>query len=255
MTHILFAVFGSAGDIFPTIAVAQALQSLGHRATVLGPRSAGLYARSAGVASASIGDGAELRVVADDGMYTTRFDGFDSWRQTAVNYLHPVLDVGYERARSVVERLAPDLIAVHPLAPFGSLMATELGLPWASVHLYPQLSPAARTERPGRWGGPLVNWIRDAEIWLGVEPFGHPLLRWGWGDTNVSVHDPALVAVTPLASMPIGEPCGFPYWGSPDAHVGQLVVRVFGCSWGRVRLIGPAASMTSASAASAEWNP
>jgi rhamnosyltransferase subunit B len=212
MSHVLLAAFGSAGDLFPSIAVARALQEQGHRATILAPRTAGFYARAAGVPSAAIGEGAELRVIADDSIYTTRFDGFDSWRQTATNYLHPILAEGYDRARTVVERLAPDVIAVHPLAPFGSLLATELDIPWASVHLYPQLSPAARSRRPGRWGGPLVDWFHQTERRLGVESWGHPLLRWGWADTNLSVHDAALVDATPLAHLPIGEPCGFPYW-------------------------------------------
>jgi len=212
VSHVLFAAFGSAGDLFPSIAVARALKDLGHRATILGPRTAGMYGRAAGVATAAIGEGGELRVIDDDAIYTTRFDGFDSWRQLAANYLHPTLERGYDRACSVVERLAPDVIAVHPLAPFGSLIATELGVPWASLHLYPQLVPAGRRPDPGRWGGSFVDWVRATERRLGVEPSGQPLLRWSWGETNLSVHDPEVVAATPLASMPIGEPCGFPYW-------------------------------------------
>lgn len=44
-------------------------------------------------------------------------------------------------------------------------------------------------------------------------------------------------------------------WGSPDEHVGQATFFSAARSWGSLRSIGPAASMTRARAASAEWNP
>lgn len=43
--------------------------------------------------------------------------------------------------------------------------------------------------------------------------------------------------------------------GSPDVDVGHAAAWAGWCSWGRRRSMGPAASMTSARAASAEWNP
>jgi UDP:flavonoid glycosyltransferase YjiC (YdhE family) len=249
LSHVLFATFGSAGDVLPSIAVAQALQDQGHPTTIMTTRSAGLYARAAGQATVTVGDGTELRVLADQDVYTTRFDGFDSWRRTSASYLHPLLSQGYDGVRRLIERLAPDVVAVHPLAPFASLAATELGVPWAGLHLYPQLSPADRGRRPGRWGGPLATWLHETEARLEIEPWSHPLLRWGWGEVNLSVHDPSLVAATSLATMAVGEPCGFPYWdgvamaGADGDAVGRalepgepLVVATLGSFIGRNRV-------------------
>jgi rhamnosyltransferase subunit B len=238
VSHILIAAFGSAGDMLPAIAVAQAIQAKGHRATLFGTRVSGFYGRAVGLPTVAIGDGGELAAVSDAAVRSTRFDGYGSWRTMASRYLDGLHRHCYEEARTLVAELAPDAVAVHSLFPLGSLLATELGIPWASVHLHPQLSPEDRSSRPGHWGGPLASWIRTTERRLGVPSSGQPLLRWSWSDVNLSVHDPALVAATELASMPIGEPCGFPYWdGLPVDPADREVVDHLTASGDRIVVV------------------
>jgi rhamnosyltransferase subunit B len=238
VSHILFAAFGSAGDVFPAIAVGRRLQARKHRVTMLAPPSVSLYARTAGLSVATIGDGTEMRVVTDGAMFTNRFDGFSSWRRTSDQYLYPIMRDHYRAARATVERVRPDVVVVHPLAPFGSLIAAELGIPWISLHLYPQLVPSTGTRSNGRgsrrgcgFGGRLPALVRGIEEDAGLRPSHNPLLDWGWSPlANLSVHDPAVVASTVLATQSVGEPCGFPYWDdvpfSDDDHlaVEQLLV-------------------------------
>jgi len=211
--HVMFAVFGSAGDVFPSIAVARSLAADGHRVSFLAPPSAALYCRSVGLPVVTIGTGEELAVINDEQIFTTRFDGFSSWRRTCTTYLDPILRNGFVRARSSVAQFAPDLVVVHPLATFGSLIAADLEIPWAGLHLYPQLSPIRRRQRPVRFGGSYASTVRRLEQLGGHHRTDNPLLSWGWAPSlNVSVHDPALVAATDLDRRVIGTPLGFPYW-------------------------------------------
>jgi len=216
--NLLFAVFGSAGDIFPSIAVALRLQEQQHRVTILAPPTVALYARAAGLPTLTMGTGREASVLADTAMYSCRFDGFSSWRRTCAHYLGPLIDENYPRTLELVRDLDPDLVVVHPLAPFGSLAAEELGIPWASLHLYPQLVPR-RGRRSALFGGSAARVIRTIEDRGGLRTSRNPLLERGWSPTlNLSVHDPAVVVRTELADVVIGEPVGFPYWdGIPMA--------------------------------------
>jgi len=211
VTHILFAVVGAAGDIFPTIAVAKQLERTNHRVTILAPRSAALYARATGLATATVGDGRESEMLGDTSVYTNRFDGFSSWRRAASRYLTPLL-TDYVRTRDLIKQLGPELVVVHPLATFGSLAAEDLGIPWVSLHLYPQLVPRAG-RRTARFGGAAAARIRMLETAHGLRPSTNPILDRGWSPLcNLSIHDPALVKRTELAETTFGEPCGFPYW-------------------------------------------
>jgi UDP:flavonoid glycosyltransferase YjiC (YdhE family) len=222
--RVLFAVFGSAGDVLPSIAVAGALQEAGCEVALAGPRSAGLYARAAGIGSIAIGDGREVGVLRDEQIYTTRFGGFSSWRRTLDHYLAPLLEADQERLRSAVATWAPDVVVVHPLATFGSLVAAELGVPWVSLHLYPQLVPAEGAPLGrGRYARRYAAAVEHVERSAGLARRMRPLQAWGWSEVaNLSVHDPALVERSTLAGRRLGEPLGFPYWDSLPARADDV---------------------------------
>jgi rhamnosyltransferase subunit B len=209
----LFAVGGSAGDVFPSLAVAQKLDETGHDTTFLAPPASGLYSRQAGFRTLLIGRTRPTTALAATNDISTRFDGLASWRSVAVHGVYPLLANGnYERARDLVAQSQPDLVVTHPLAYFGSLIASELGIPWVTLHLYPQLAARAKNARRSSFGGVLAHEIHRIESAADISPSANPLLQWGWANINLSVHDPAVVQNTELSKVNIGEPHGFPYW-------------------------------------------
>ena len=214
MSAIAFCVFGTAGDILPCIPVAQSLESRGHVVTFVTPRWLGLYSRLAGYSTISIGDGAEKSALTDLPMYTTRFDGMDSWRRSMVKYVFPLLSRNYDAVLNQIEHLAPDLIITTAQGYWGALAATELGIPWSSFHLYPQLFERHRRRALGdlstsTYARPLADWLIAQEVRLGLPRSRIPVIDWSVNNTiTVSGHDPAVVQFRHenIATL------GFPYW-------------------------------------------
>src|SRR4051794_31204197 len=88
---ILLSCFGSGGDLFPLIPIADRLIASGDEVVFACPRTLGLYLRVLGHASIALGDGSEARVLDDDAMFTTDGDGRASWSATWDHYVEPAL--------------------------------------------------------------------------------------------------------------------------------------------------------------------
>jgi rhamnosyltransferase subunit B len=214
VSKIVFTAFGTAGDILPCVPVASALRERGHDVTFLTPRWLGLYCRSAGFRTMSVGDGSERRALTDFEMYTNRFDGMASWRRSLADYLYPLVSEYYQTCLALTKRLQPDLIVTTAQGFWGSLAAVELGIPWVSLHLYPQLyeihQRSAGRKRSSMFGGPLANWLIDQEHRLKLPASAVPALRWGISSTRtVGPHDPSVMNLGAGMKM-----LGFPYWDS-----------------------------------------
>jgi UDP:flavonoid glycosyltransferase YjiC (YdhE family) len=211
VARIVYTVFGSAGDIFPAIAVARRQEAAGHRVAFAVPRLLGLYSRQAGLRTLAVGDGAEARALGDRRMYSTRFAGMASWRRSMATHVLNVLATGYSRFVDLLGDERPDLVVTTAQGYWGPLAATELGVPWSSLHLYPQLAELAagpRRRGAGAFGGALADWLAAQERRLGLPPSPVPVAHWGFRPGGTAVgHDPSLGP--PVAGV---RPSGFPSW-------------------------------------------
>lgn len=245
MARVVYSVFGSAGDVFPCIAVARAQADAGHQVSFVVPRWLGLYTRSAGLRTLAVGAGEEGRALEDSNMYTARFGGMSSWRRSMADYVFPLLAEHYPRARALLAGEAPDVVVTTAQGYWGALAATELGVPWSSLHLYPQLSDlsaSGRARGARRFGGALARWLADEERRLGVGPTRLPVVEWSVSPRRTALaHDPAVLeAVASGAGCPLarrggtGVPMvaraaatgpaapGFPYWDGALADPGAV---------------------------------
>lgn len=214
MAKVLISVFGTAGDITPTLAVGRALRREGHTVSFLTPRWPGLYVRMAGFRSLSIGKGEERKALDDARMYTTKFDGLESWRRSLVHYAFPLSSESYAKCLELVRSEDPDLVVTSSHSFCASVAAAELGKPRVSFHLYPQFleiarSRRGRTDRPAwRFCSPLAAWLIAQEERLGLAPTAVPSLEWGISETlTVGAHDPAVFDTTGIGLPSLG----FPY--------------------------------------------
>jgi UDP:flavonoid glycosyltransferase YjiC (YdhE family) len=213
MARIAITVFGTAGDILPCIPVGVAMQQEGHEVTFVTPRWLGLLSRIAGMPTVSTGDGSEKQALSDKSMYTTRFDGMASWRHCLTQYVYPTLSKNYEAFLREIRRINPDKVVTTALGYWGPVAATELGIPWASLHLYPQLLERSlaehRSSKVSLFARPLADWLRNAESHFDISPSLIPSLDWTVSrSTTVCGHDPAAVD---FASIGVSS-LGFPYW-------------------------------------------
>lgn len=217
----MHTVFGSAGDIFPSIAVARRQVAAGHEVSFAVPRLLGLYSRLAGLRTLAVGEGSESRALGDHRMYTTRFGGMASWRRSMAGHVFPVLSSGYARFLELLRGEAPDLVVTTAQGYWGPVAATELGVPWSSLHLYPQLAELAggtRGRGAAAFGGPLASWLARQERRLGIPASRVPVANWGFRPGYTAVgHDPAVRAT--VAGV---ETAGFPSWDRALADPGAV---------------------------------
>lgn len=201
---------------------------LGHDVTLIAPRSSALFARAAGLPVVLFGAAEELKAQRDPKVLLDRFCGMASWRTLGDKYLSRLVE-DYESMVAIIDGLAPDLVVGHPLAPVGSLAAETLDIPYAVLHLYPQLEHHSRLGRRRSFGGSLASAIWEVEQKERLTPSNAPLFDRGSSNRCVtSVHDPVLVEGSRLRTMQIGLALGFPYMDSPfdgdkdGALIGEL---------------------------------
>jgi UDP:flavonoid glycosyltransferase YjiC (YdhE family) len=200
---VLLSTFGSAGDLFPLIPIIGQLRAEGHEVMVASRRGTGLYLRAAGVPTLALGDGSELRVVHDPKVFTTRFDGWTSWRRTLTGYVGPTLRVDAERVQSVIEDWRPDLVVCSGFASAARLAARRSGRVPFEVSIYPQHE---LLRSPARFAG---NYRALAEQVAGSRVSGGLPESWLWGlPADVVLHDRTLLG----DEHPDLSPVGFPYW-------------------------------------------
>jgi UDP:flavonoid glycosyltransferase YjiC (YdhE family) len=156
--RIVFATFGSLGDLHPYLAIARALAAQGHVPVVATTDIHGETVEAAGVAFAAVRpDGATLGEPA--AIVRRLFNPFTGPR-------HLIRDLVMAHLRDALADVAPvlehaDLAVIHPLAFAARIAAEERGLPWMSTVLSPMSIPSAIA--PPRFpGAPWLRWIRRA---------------------------------------------------------------------------------------------
>jgi rhamnosyltransferase subunit B len=160
---IVFATFGSLGDLHPYIAVARALRARGHRpliATFAEYRDA---VEAAGVEFAAMRPG--MAGFGDKQAIMARL--IDPWR--GPEYM--VREMFIPHVRESYQDLAracagADLLVTHPLTFAGPLLAQKEGLRWASTALSPMTMFSA-FDPPVFPAAPWMRWARH----LGVAPY------------------------------------------------------------------------------------
>lgn len=191
MARVALCTFGSGGDLFPILAVAQQLAQQGDEVVVATPRALGLYVRSLRVPSLSYGTGHELSFVDDASLFTTRFGGWDSHRQTACRYVARSLAEDVEAVTTFFERWQPDVVVSMTYGTPGRLAALALEIPHVSLSIYPDHQRLLRGGR--RFAGPYLASIRAAcppRVWSNHAP---EHLGWGVEPNPLLLHDPVLL--------------------------------------------------------------
>jgi len=160
--RIVFATFGSLGDLHPYIAVARESRQRGHR-----PLIASFEEHRAAVEAAGVEFAPMRPALSAFGERTAMMEQlFDPWRGPELlvrrMFIPHVRESYQDLARACG---SADLLVTHPLAFAGPLLAQKEGLNWVSTALSPMtlfsaidppLFPAARSRvQPGcisRWG-------------------------------------------------------------------------------------------------------
>lgn len=154
--HVLISCVGSAGDVFPFIAIGQALRERGHRVDLLASAYFADRIASAGLGFAAIGTLDDYEnAVADPDLWHPRRSFPLLWHNIERN-----LRDAYGK---IVERAGSDAVLVGSTLAFNSRLAQEtLGLPGATVHLSPSCIFSARA--PAQWPG--LAWLGWLPTWL-----------------------------------------------------------------------------------------
>lgn len=211
--RVLVSTFGSAGDLFPLIPVIHGLAAAGCEVRVASGRGVGLYLRSLGIPTVGLGDGTELRVVNDPEVFSTRFDGWHSWRRTVTHYVAPTLGRDVAALSAVVAHWAPDVMVTSGFGAAARIVAHRQSVPRVELSIYPQHARLA-TQGHG-WARSYVRLVAELANQSIDDKIAVAELAWG-APADVVLHDRAL-----LGSVESGlEPVGFPYWdavtGRPD---------------------------------------
>lgn len=203
--RVLVATFGSAGDLFPLIPVIHELTEQGCDVRAASGRGVGLYLRSLGVSAIGLGDGAELRVVNDPRAFTTRFDGWSSWRRTVTFYVGPTLERDVGTLSAVIEHWRPHVIVASGFASAARIVAVRAGVPLVDLSIYPQHALLASSGT-----GLAQSYVRHVSRLAGEGPNGAvSATKLAWGvPAEVLLHDRALLGAT----APGLDPVGYPYW-------------------------------------------
>jgi UDP:flavonoid glycosyltransferase YjiC (YdhE family) len=161
--RILFATFGSLGDLHPYIAIARELARRGHRPVIATFDAFREPVEAGGVEFAAM---------------RPSMDGFGDRASVMRRLVHPwrgpevlVRELFMPHLRDTYEDLAraaagADLLVNHPLVFVGPLLAEKRGLPWASTVLAP-LSLFSAADPPVFPGAP---WLRSVRA-LGIAPY------------------------------------------------------------------------------------
>jgi len=148
--HALISCVGSAGDVYPFIAIGQALRERGHRVELLTSPYFRERVESAGLGFVPIGTLDDYEeAVRDEDLWHPRRSFPLIWRTIERN-----LRSAY---RQVADRIETDTVLVGSTLAFHSRLAQEkLALPGATVHLSPSCLFSACA--PARWPG--LGWLR-----------------------------------------------------------------------------------------------
>lgn len=205
---VLLSTFGSAGDLFPIVPIAEELRRRGSEVHVALPRSIGLYLRARGMTTIGLGDGKEVAAIEDPKATSIRWDGWSAFRHIACSYVATTLEHDVGVLERHIESWHPDVVAAASYATAARLAATRASLPIVDLSIYPQHARLAG-RRPA-FAGPLV---RRAQRIADRPEHGTAKQVWG-APADVVLHDRALLGGT----APDLEPVGFPTWDDVPAH-------------------------------------
>lgn len=168
MKRIVFATFGSLGDLHPFIAISQALARRGHSPVVATFAEFRENVEAAGVDFAPMRP--DMAAFGDRAAMMAKL--VDPWRGPELmirGIFMPHLRASYEDLARACARA--DLLVTHPLALAGPILAQKTGLAWASSGLAPMTMFSAHD--PSLFpAAPWMLWARK----LGVAPY-----RWLFG--------------------------------------------------------------------------
>ncbi len=163
MKRIVFATFGSLGDLHPYVAVARELARRGHRPLIASFEEYRENVEAAGIEFAPMRPG-----MAGFGDKTAIIEKLiDPWRGPEIM----VREMFMPHVRESYQDLAracsgADLLVTHPLTFAGPLLAQKTGLAWASTALSPMTMFSAID--PSQFpAAPWMLWVRK----LGVTPY------------------------------------------------------------------------------------
>jgi hypothetical protein len=195
------------------------MQDSGHEVTFVVPRALGLYARSLHLPAFSIGDGREMRVFKDERLYTTRFDGWSSWKQTLERYVAPTLESDLERTRVFFDQWKPDVVVTTGFAVAPRVAALARGCVHMSCTIYPQHLALQRRRHDNFPTGLMAELRRIVPPDLVAR---HRLtgLAWGGSGRSMLLHDRAVLGEDPPGGAVYV--AGFPYWDQVPISQGEL---------------------------------
>lgn len=230
--HVLLPTLGSAGDVHPFIALGLALQSRGHRATLVTNPLFQPLVEGCGLGFEGVGSAERARAAISNP---------DIWHpRRGLPLVLQIMASAVPEIFSILERRADasTIVAASSLALGARIAQDKLGLPTATVHLQPIMLRSL--EEPlllGPWRPALQpRWMRAALLWLidrrwidpqlqppvnalraqlGLGPVDRPLHHWLHSPQCVLAMFPGWFA-PPQADWPQAT-CltGFPLW---DAH-------------------------------------
>lgn len=164
--HILISCFGSAGDVYPFLAIGQALRQRGHEVELLASPYFQQRIEAAGLGFVQVGTLEDYqRAVADADLWHARKSFSVVWQHMQVHLR--------QATQTILDRARPDTVLVGSTLAWSSRMAQEkLGLPGATVHLSPSCIFSA--EDPSVWPG--LSGLRHLPAWL-VRPIQQTIER------------------------------------------------------------------------------
>ena len=134
MAGIALVGFGSAGDIYPMLSLAQSLGRTGHRVRLLSHPHWRAVAEAAGIGFEAVGDSADLQAAISHPKFWQATQGFSvMWRYL----LRPAVRPTFERLRELAQAGEIDVVVANPLAMGARLAEEALGLPVISAYLSP----------------------------------------------------------------------------------------------------------------------
>ncbi len=209
MSSILISTFGSGGDLFPLVSIAEQLIRREHQVTFVLPRSLSLYLRGSDFVCRMYGDGSEASVLSDEQIFTKRFGGWASWRETVVRYIAPRLRSDSERLTSIFDEVRPDVVVTSTFATAARIAVRQVGAPHVSTSIYPHMqrfSGRSSTAFARRYVQEVVDVskVRPDKTAELID------LAWGFPSDTLLLHDRALLPDDWLS--PTINISGYPSW-------------------------------------------
>lgn len=221
---ILISCFGSGGDLFPLLPIADELSSTGDDVTFACPRTLGLYLRALGFPTMGLGCGDETRVLHDDTLFTTAQGGWASWGATWDDYVTPALVESVAVLARAIDAARPDVVVTTSFAAAARIAALHAGVPHVALSMYPQhhrMTGAPGDVAPADFAPRYRRLATDLAGPRAIDTYGEALVLWGVDPAGAILHDRALLGSPAVLSG--CEVTGFPYWDSEQlAAAGEL---------------------------------